>query len=75
MEVLRRETCNLELRLRPYHGHGLASIPPHELDVLERQLEHSVLKVRERKVNAIYVHINIYSLKTLLITLLFDLGC
>nr|APB93362.1 MADS-box transcription factor AGL32 [Sisymbrium irio] len=49
IEVLRRETCKLELRLRPYHGHDLASIPPHELDGLEQQLEHSVLKVRERK--------------------------
>ncbi|XP_010421124.1 PREDICTED: protein TRANSPARENT TESTA 16-like isoform X2 [Camelina sativa] len=49
MEALRREICNLELHLRPYHGHDLASIPPHELDGLERQLEHSVLKVRERK--------------------------
>ncbi|WZY84600.1 hypothetical protein YC2023_030984 [Brassica napus] len=49
IEVLRRETCKLELRLRPYHGHDLASIPPHELDALEQQLEHSVLKVRERK--------------------------
>ncbi|XP_006289310.2 protein TRANSPARENT TESTA 16 isoform X2 [Capsella rubella] len=49
IEVLRRETCNLEHRLRPYHGHDLASIPPHELDLLEQQLEHSVLKVRERK--------------------------
>ncbi|AED93143.2 Transcription factor MADS-box [Arabidopsis thaliana x Arabidopsis arenosa] len=49
MELLRRETCNLELRLRPFHGHDLASIPPNELDGLERQLEHSVLKVRERK--------------------------
>nr|APB93358.1 MADS-box transcription factor AGL32 [Lepidium campestre] len=49
MEVLRSETCKLELRLRPYHGHDLASIPPHELDGLEQQLEHSVLKVRERK--------------------------
>ncbi|CAH8359625.1 unnamed protein product, partial [Eruca vesicaria subsp. sativa] len=49
IEVLRRETCKLELRLRPYHGHDLASIPPQELDGLEQQLEHSVLKVRERK--------------------------
>ncbi|KAF3592465.1 hypothetical protein DY000_02026238 [Brassica cretica] len=49
IEVLRRETCKLELRLRPYHGHDLASIRPHELDALEQQLEHSVLKVRERK--------------------------
>ncbi|KAJ0238120.1 Protein TRANSPARENT TESTA 16 [Hirschfeldia incana] len=49
MEVLRRETCKLELRLRQYRGHDLASIPPHELDGLEQQLEHSVLKVRERK--------------------------
>nr|VDC82536.1 unnamed protein product [Brassica rapa] len=49
IEVLRRETCKLELRQRPYHGHDLASIPPHELDALEQQLEHSVLKVRERK--------------------------
>ncbi|KAL0762268.1 hypothetical protein Bca101_078419 [Brassica carinata] len=51
IEVLRRETCKLELRLRPYHGHDLASIPPHELDALEQQLEHSVLKVRERKLH------------------------
>ncbi|XP_022564736.1 protein TRANSPARENT TESTA 16-like isoform X4 [Brassica napus] len=49
IEILRRETCKLELRLRPYHGHDLASIPPHELDGLEHQLEHSVHKVRERK--------------------------
>ncbi|KAF3487511.1 hypothetical protein F2Q69_00056521 [Brassica cretica] len=51
IEVLRRETCKLELRLRPYHGHDLASIRPHELDALEQQLEHSVLKVRERKLH------------------------
>ncbi|KAJ0236308.1 hypothetical protein HA466_0256350 [Hirschfeldia incana] len=49
IEVLRRETCRLELRMRPYRGHDLASIPPHELDGLEQQLEHSILKVRERK--------------------------
>ncbi|KAL0718277.1 hypothetical protein Bca4012_067599 [Brassica carinata] len=49
IEVLRRETFKLELRLRPYHGHDLASIPSHELDGLEQQLEHSVLNVRERK--------------------------
>ncbi|CAA7023455.1 unnamed protein product [Microthlaspi erraticum] len=49
MEALRRETCKLELRLRPYCGHDLASIPPHELEGLEQQLEHSVLKIRERK--------------------------
>ncbi|XP_018437862.2 protein TRANSPARENT TESTA 16-like isoform X2 [Raphanus sativus] len=49
IEVLRRETCKLQLRLRLYRGHDLASIPPHELDGLEQQLEHSVLKVRERK--------------------------
>ncbi|KAG5382022.1 hypothetical protein IGI04_033492 [Brassica rapa subsp. trilocularis] len=49
IEILRRETCKLELRLRPYHGHDLASIPPHELEGLEQQLEHSVRKVRERK--------------------------
>ncbi|KAL0692239.1 hypothetical protein Bca4012_059419 [Brassica carinata] len=49
IEVLRRETCKLELGLRLYRGHDLASIPPHELDGLEQQLEHSVLKVRERK--------------------------
>jgi len=73
MELLRRETCNLELRLRPFHGHDLASIPPNELDGLERQLEHSVLKVRERKVMQIYVHIYTYSFKTILVTLLFDL--
>lgn len=65
MEVLRRETCNLELHLRPYQGHDLASIPPHELDGLERQLEHSVLKVRERKVMqhmsiSIYILIKLY---------------
>ncbi|XP_056849657.1 protein TRANSPARENT TESTA 16-like isoform X1 [Raphanus sativus] len=46
IEVLRRETCKLELRMRPYHGHDLAYIPPHELDGLEQQLEHSILKVR-----------------------------
>ncbi|KAL0746863.1 hypothetical protein Bca101_028865 [Brassica carinata] len=51
IEILRRETCKLELRLRPYHGHDLASIPPHELDGLEQQLEHSVHKVRERKLH------------------------
>ncbi|CAH8365145.1 unnamed protein product [Eruca vesicaria subsp. sativa] len=49
IEALRRETCKLELRLRPYHGQDLASITPHELNGLEQQLEHSVLKVRERK--------------------------
>ncbi|XP_013618046.1 PREDICTED: protein TRANSPARENT TESTA 16-like isoform X1 [Brassica oleracea var. oleracea] len=49
IEVLRRETCKLELRQRIYRGHDLASIPPHELDELEQQLEHSVLKIRQRK--------------------------
>ncbi|CAN8252083.1 unnamed protein product [Cochlearia groenlandica] len=49
IEALRRETCKLELHLRPYHGHDLISIPPRELDILEQQLQHSVLKVRERK--------------------------
>ncbi|VVB17503.1 unnamed protein product [Arabis nemorensis] len=49
IEVLKRETCKLELRLRPYQGHDLTSIPPHELHILEQQLEQSVLKIRERK--------------------------
>nr|APB93349.1 MADS-box transcription factor AGL32 [Arabis alpina] len=49
IEVLRRETCQLELNLRPYHGHDLASIPLYELDRLEQQLEQSVHKIRERK--------------------------
>lgn len=65
MEVLRRETCKLELRLRPYHGHDLASILPHELDGLEQQLEHSVLKIRERKVIKYIGSYQRYSLQTI----------
>ncbi|XP_010522059.1 PREDICTED: protein TRANSPARENT TESTA 16 isoform X2 [Tarenaya hassleriana] len=47
--VLRRETCKLELSMRPYHGQDITSIPPNELDELEQQLELSVQKVRDRK--------------------------
>ena len=50
LAVLRKETRRLQLSMRRYTGEDMSSIPFEELDQLEQELEHSVNKVRERKV-------------------------
>ncbi|CAI0444121.1 unnamed protein product [Linum tenue] len=50
LAVLRRETKQLQLSMRRYTGgEEMASIPFHDLEQLEQQLERSVTKVRDRK--------------------------
>ncbi|CAN1255017.1 MADS-box protein FBP24 [Linum perenne] len=49
--VLRKETKQLQVSMRRYTGEEMASIPFHDLEQLEQQLERSVTKVRDRKVN------------------------
>ena len=47
---MRKETSLLQRSMRGYTGEDLSSIPYEDLDQLEQQLEHSVNKVRSRKV-------------------------
>ncbi|CAN1172744.1 Protein TRANSPARENT TESTA 16 [Linum perenne] len=47
--VLRKETKQLQVSMRRYTGEEMASIPFHDLEQLEQQLERSVTKVRDRK--------------------------
>ncbi|CAL1387907.1 unnamed protein product [Linum trigynum] len=49
LAVLRKETKQLQLSMRRYTGEEMASIPFHDLEQLEQQLERSVTKVRDRK--------------------------
>lgn len=48
---IKRETLNLQLSLQRYKGDNLSSVQVEELDKLEEQLEHSINKVRSRKVH------------------------
>nr|KJB79840.1 hypothetical protein B456_013G069000 [Gossypium raimondii] len=50
LAVLRKETRLLQLSMRRYTGEDMSSIPYEELDQLEQELERSVNKVRERKI-------------------------
>ncbi|KAB2047703.1 hypothetical protein ES319_A13G065800v1 [Gossypium barbadense] len=50
LAVLRKETRRLQLSMRRYTGEDMSSIPYEELDQLEQELERSVNKVRERKI-------------------------
>lgn len=52
---LRKDTHDLELSLKRYTGEDLSFARFDELEQLERQLQHSLQKVRHRKV---YVCIN-----------------
>lgn len=52
---MRKETSRLQRSMRGYTGEDLSSIPYEDLDQLEQQLEHSVDKVRARKVLALNV--------------------
>ena len=47
---MRNETHNLQLSLQRYTGDDLSSIQFKDLEELEQQLEHSIKKVRARKV-------------------------
>ncbi|KAJ9707917.1 hypothetical protein PVL29_000135 [Vitis rotundifolia] len=47
---MRNETHNLQLSLQRYTGHALSSIEFKDLDEHEQQLEHSIKKVRARKI-------------------------
>ncbi|KAG4110649.1 hypothetical protein ERO13_D13G060800v2 [Gossypium hirsutum] len=50
LAVLRKETRLLQLSMRRYTGEDMSSMPYEELDQLEQELERSVNKVRERKI-------------------------
>ncbi|TYI45898.1 hypothetical protein E1A91_D13G070300v1 [Gossypium mustelinum] len=50
LAVLRKEIRLLQLSMRRYTGEDMSSIPYEELDQLEQELERSVNKVRERKI-------------------------
>lgn len=48
---IRKDTLNLQLSLQRYKGDDLSCAKVEDLDKLEEQLEHSINKVRSRKVN------------------------
>jgi hypothetical protein len=51
MTTLRRETHRLQLSMQRYTGEDLSSLRSYEdLDQLEKELERSLNKVRDRKV-------------------------
>lgn len=50
MAMLRKETHRLQLSMERYTCDDMTSLTYQDLDQLEQQLEHSVNKVRDRKV-------------------------
>lgn len=51
---IKKETLSLQLSLQRYKGDNLSSVQLEELDHLEQQIEHSLNKVRSRKVPYMY---------------------
>lgn len=54
---MRKETLNLQLSLQRYKGEDLKSAHFDELALIEQQIEHSLSKVRARKVYILHFYL------------------
>jgi elongation factor P--beta-lysine ligase len=61
MTMLRRETLRLQVSMQRYTGEDLTSLRYEDLDQLEKELERSVKKVRDRKVFVSFLIVSITS--------------